>query len=507
MAWWSRFFRGTGGGYEAGTRESEARVYQAGRNSYPIDEDRHIGEARPRIVLEGRYQDRNNGLLYGVANRIADYSVPTALPRFATASKEWNDAARLFFKRWARKDRCDIRRLRSFDDLVWLAVRQSYIDGDGGFVLLEDGRVQMVEGELIATPDPAPQGKVICNGVELDRYGAPVAFWIAPRNEAGFPSPDKARRVLAGDFVFFRQFTRCDSVRGVPPISSITSDLIDQKELHQSYLAKTKHDTKDGTLVTTADGYMPNIPHPVSGEGNDKPPPPRPASMEDRHLRMYFLRNGEDVRQIPPSTPSANIVDYEKNLVRFMASALGIPAEFWTLDLTNMSWSTANATVKMAGDQFRRVHEWAEEQVIRPLIDWRIAKAIERGELPPAPTVKVGAFEVSQAFEYRLAVPEYLWADEDSHLKAVKTKFQLGLDGMTAVADEYGKTVGEMLDEREELWTEIYARCKRLEERTGKPISPLQFINAETSGIQTVVAESPKDRAEAEEKAGEGAKK
>jgi len=481
MGWFGRLF-GFGGGYEAAETRQEKRVLQALKRSQPLDEDRHIGTARPRIILEGRDQDRNNGLLFGIVNRIADYSVPGAIPAFSTSSPEWNAAALRWFRAWARKERCDIRRLRSFDDLVWLAVRQSYIDGDGGFVLLADGRLQMVEAELIATPDPEPKGKTVIQGVELDGYGAPVAFYVCPRDEAGQPDRTKARRVRAEDFVFFRQFTRVDSVRGVAPVAPILADLIDQKDLHQSYLAKTRHDTKDATVVTTGDGYMPaNIPA-DNGSGENPPPPPRPASMEDTHLRQYFLRVGENVHQIQPSTPSASIVDYEKNLVRFMASALGIPAELWTLDLTGLSWSTANAVVKVAGDQFRRVHEWAEEQVIRPLIDWRLAKAVERGELPPPP-VKDGLTEL---FAYRLPVPEYLWADEEAHLKAIKQKFQLGLPADRILADETGLTSKEIMDLRQEYVAEVYRRCAELEARTGKPISPLWFVNAETSGVRTI---------------------
>lgn len=220
--------------------------------------------------------------------------------------------------------------------------------------------------------------------------------------------------------------------------------------------------------------------------------------MEDKHLRQYFLRVGEDVRQIQPSTPSASIVDYEKNLVRFMSAGMGLPAEMVMLDLTGLSWSTANATVKMAGDLFRRIHEWAEEQVIRPIIDWRLTLAVTRGELPPAP---VDADGITELFAYRVPVPEYLWADEEAHLKAIRMKYQLGLPAERILADETGQTVEEILDERQAFIEDVYRRCAELEKLTGKAVSPLQFLNAETSGIQTI-PDATRGEAGAESKAG-----
>lgn len=479
MGWFGRLF-GFGGGYEAADRNSDKRVLQGGRRSQPLDEDSHVGPARQQISLEVRDQDRNNGLLFGLLNRIADYSVPSAIPSFHTSSAKWNKLALRWFKAWAKKENCDIRRLRSFDDLAWLALRESYVGGDGGFVLLKDGRLQLVDGELIATPDREEKNRNIVNGVELDAYGAPVAFWICPRGEGGLRDASRAVRVRAENFVFFRQFTRGDQTRGVSPVAPIVPDLIDQRDLHQNYLAKTRHETKDATVVTTRDGYMPNIP---TDSGNKKPPPPRPASMEDTHMRTYFLRDGEDVHQINPSTPSANIVDYEKSLVRYMTSGVGIPGEMGNLDLTGLSWSTANATVKIAGDTFRRTHEWVEENVLRPIVDWRLLKAVENGELPQAPIDEDGFTEL---FNYRIPVPEYLWADEEGHLKAIKQKFQLGLPADKILADETGLTPEEILDARQAYVAEIYRRCAELEAQTGKPISPLWFVNAETSGVRTI---------------------
>lgn len=475
---------GSGGGYDA-AKDSTARARAAGRTSFPADEDRHMGDSRETLRLEGRSLDRNHGLLFGVLNRIADYSMPAVGLRFETTDSGYNAAADEFLADWFRT--CDVRGLNTFQDLAWLAVRSVNIDGDGGFILLKDGRIQPVESELIRTPDWATSKDRIMQGVETDSVGRPTAFHVVARNEHGMPDAANPTRISAEDFVFYRQFFRFDAIRGVPTVASILPDLVDQRELHRAYVRKTKSDATRAFAVHTEDGYMPDNLSDRTTPGTPNFEEGRPPTWEDSGLKAFFLKNTERVDNITPSTPSATIVQYEENLVRHMSAALGIPAEFWTLDLRNLSWSTANATVKLAGDAFRSIHGWAVEQFIRPILNWRLTMAIRDGDVPPAPTARrANGAEVSQFGRYRVAVPEYLWADEEQHLKAAKLGWQLGAKSLDDIAGERGESAAAMLARKKADISAAIRIAKELTAETGVQVTWDQIVNANTPGVTSL---------------------
>lgn len=488
---------GLGGGWDI-VRDSMSRARSAGRTTYAADDDHHLGDSRETLRLEARNLDRNHGLFFGVLNRIADYSMPNVSLRFETGSEDFDNSAEDFLKDWFKT--ADVRGMNSFQDMAWLATRQVNVDGDGGFILLKDGRLQPIESELIATPEKAPKGTI--QGIQRDAFGRPQQFFICPRNESsGLPEKAKAKQISARDFVFYRQFFRFDSGRGIPTAGAILPDLIDQKELHRAYVKKTKSDATRAFSVHTEDGRMPDNLRTRSTPGTPQYEDGRPPTWEDSGLKAFFFKDTERVENIMPATPSGTIVEYEDWLVRAMSAALGIPAEFWTLDLRGLSWSTANATVKLAGDSFRAVHAWAVEQFISPILNWRLLMAIRDGDIPPAPFSKrPNGLPVSHYSRYRVAIPEYLWADEEQHFKAAKLGWQLGAKSLDDIAGERGESAKEMLSRKQSDVLAAIAVAKEITRQTGVAVSWDQIINAGTPGVISMAEIETRENAKQEAK-------
>jgi capsid protein len=416
--------------------------------------------------------------------------------RFESGDAAYDSAAEDFLTDWFKT--ADVRGMNSFQDLAWLAVRQVNVDGDGGFLLLKDGRIQPIESELIQTPPDASEQTI--QGVERDAYGRPLRFWVCPRHlGSGLPDKEKAVPISARDFVFYRQFFRFDSGRGIPTAAAILPDLIDQRELHRAYVRKTKSDATRAFAVHTEDGMMPDNLRGRTAPGVPSFQDNRPPTWEDSGLKAFFLKDTERVENLTPATPSGTIVNYEEWLIRSMSSALGIPAEFWTLDLRSLSWSTANATVKLAGDAFRSIHSWACEQFIEPILNWRLLMAIRDGDIPPGPTAKrPNGLRVSFYNRYRVAIPEYLWADEEQHYKAAKLGWQLGAKSLDDIAGERGESAKEMLARKKgDILTAIEIAAD-LTKATGVTVSWDQIINAGTPGVVSMAEIDKRESAKQE---------
>lgn len=185
MGWAHTFLGWLGlGGYEAASPENPLRVSQAYRRSRPLDEDSLTRPARPRLRLEAHDLDRNHGLLFGICNRICDYTVPRLNVTFATEDPEWNAAARKFLLTWYR--RADVRGRNSFPRLVWLALRLSLLDGDGAFLLLSDGRVRPLKASSSSRPAHPPRGRKSLTAWSLARTARQSLFgFVAGTRAAG----------------------------------------------------------------------------------------------------------------------------------------------------------------------------------------------------------------------------------------------------------------------------------------------------------------------------------
>lgn len=88
------------------------------------------------------------------------------------------------WREWAEnKLACDFYQSRTFDQLAWLHLYRTFVDGDVFPVLTDEGSIQTVEADCcvspvaLATRDETKARTVL--GVELDAAGRPVAYWFA----------------------------------------------------------------------------------------------------------------------------------------------------------------------------------------------------------------------------------------------------------------------------------------------------------------------------------------
>ena len=114
------------------------------------------------------------------------------------ARDEWEKNALREFKLWAESPMCDAERQQNFFGLQWLAFLSMLVSGDcfALFGMKENIRtpyqltLRLLEADRIATEDSGGDSTVkelegggrIVDGVELDKEGAVVRYWIASRH-------------------------------------------------------------------------------------------------------------------------------------------------------------------------------------------------------------------------------------------------------------------------------------------------------------------------------------
>ena len=158
-------------------------------------EDSHLSEGDLNTLRESsRKLDRENPFVHSFNNRLEQSVIGNKLNLSVRASNtRWSERATKLINEWWH-DVPEIKGMFSGGQLERALFRAKVVDGDILVVFLNDGRIQIIEGDRIQTPPGKGNDPLIYNGVQLNKFGAITGFYIAPdydqRKTKGFKADD-----------------------------------------------------------------------------------------------------------------------------------------------------------------------------------------------------------------------------------------------------------------------------------------------------------------------------
>ena len=445
-----------------GASSGRHRRSEGVRNPRPYDEDRVIGAYRLGALREQCLAlRRDNPIVAGTCKRFADHVVgPRGItPQAKTSDTAWNDAAEDFWREWEKV--ADYRLRLNMRELQAMCVEWRLTMGDGGHVLLANGQLQPVEGMRISNPDKVAPDENIIGGVKLSSGGIPLKFFIHPRNQQGLIVPGVYDAVNREDFVFVSSPFRADQVRSIPELAPILTSIEDFDEMQKLNIEKAKLDAMNAWAVKSDQGAgrIANLGPRGYSDGDAT----KPQMYERfRSNSVHYLNRGEDILSLESKTPNAQYVAFCELSLRIIASALSIPYEFLVLDFKQGSFSASRAALMTTYRTFSMWQQWLIDRFLQRVWNWRIAKAIKAGDLPPAP---VDARGYSQWHRVTWMTPRYDWIDPKAEVASNEAKVRQGVDSVTGLAHVSGKDVEDIMDDRERELMAAAERCKRTNEK------------------------------------------
>ena len=432
MSW----FRWGSGAYDAGVSTRHRRA-KAGYVSFPKDEDKSITSGgREATRLEIRDLRRNNSIVAGIVERFADNVVGSGItPQAKTSDPAWNETAEQWFHEWSKI--ADYRQRSNFWELNRMVVQARLMDGDCGFVLVKNGQLQPVEGERIRDPSPNKDGVV--DGVEVNANGIRTAYYIHNRDKNGQFTGKDFQRVASSDFKHCMASVRFDQVRGIPELAPVVNAIKDLAEYVEATLLKAKNEAKRFYVVENEAGAPTGLTRRFDTDTDAQ-------SLEKVETgEIHYLRKGEKMLEIGNATPGTNFDPFTEKILRMVGAALGLPYEFVLLDFSEGSFSSSRAALLQAYKVFDSWQQWLINSFLQPVWNWRIAKAIKAGELPPAPVDKRG---VSEWYRVQWQTPEREWVDPQSDVQANTIEIASGVSSITQWARKKGRDAEDVLAEK-----------------------------------------------------------
>lgn len=455
-------------GYDAAESSRMRRDLGWGRTT-SRDEEGMVGRDRTREKIRQKANDlrRNNAVVSGVCERLALFTVGATgiIPQARTSDAGWNRAAEQFWGDYSQH--CDSRGRSTLWDFQNISVSLRPTHGGIYFQKLEDGTIRPIETERIMQPTEKKDADGFCDGVKVDpQTGRIISFCIHSRDkDGGFSAKHKDVIVDAESILrVIKPAWRADQVREIPDLAPIVPALQDIHEMNLYTLNTAKIQSQYiGFLKKQGGGGLNSLPR-----GTTPSPSARQTFRHDWGEVLEGLP-GDDLDLKSSPTPNSTHIAYIKMQLALCASALSMPYEFFTLDLSGLDYSRQKGMLLLVNFACRPWKQWLVETFLQPLWNWRIAMAMRPGSvLAPAPAPK----GVSEWMKVEWQFPEEPWIDRQEAQQADVLEIQSGLSTLGTALKRRGKDLEDTL--REKAKEEQLIQKISLE--TGVPVEKLVFM-------------------------------
>jgi lambda family phage portal protein len=411
------------------------------------------------------------------------------------AIAKWTDEVEDLFMVWGDQPNIvDWTRRSTWGQLQAAARLEALIAGDVLCVMRRDRRtglprIQLINGALIQTPftanNPPRNGNEIDHGVELDKNGRQVAYWVLQSDGTSKRLPafgERSGRRIA--WLVYGTDKRLHNVRGRPMLSLIMQGLkeIDRyrdaalrKAVINSMLAMvvTKDADKPGSNPMTA-GAVRRSNEAVTDINGDT----RVLKSADFYPGIVVdeLQTGEDIKAFGADGTDTNFGPFEEAMIQTIAWANEVPPEILRLSFSN-NYSASQAAINEFKIYLNRMRTDFGRDFCRPIyVEWLVSMALEN---------RITASGLLESWRNRAAFDVFgAWIHSDwsgqvkpstdpvKLIKAYQAQLAEGVITRAKVARELGNG----------KYSQIAKQLERENEQLAKTNAPVQGMAMESSG-------------------------
>lgn len=340
-----------------------------------------------------------------------------------------NDVIEAAWGDWGRPATCDVAKKKSWTTMQGLILQTIARDGEAFVRVIEGFRneygfaLQLLDADQIDETYTVP-GTTTSNqvemGVEIDSWGAPVAYWLWNQHPGDGGRDRKREPIPASQIIHLFIEERAGQVRGTPWLSVV---LIALRMI-------AGYSEAEVVAARTAAAKMGFI---VPGEDDPGPDPDQPAYAQSSPMEatpgvIERLNKGETFAEWDPSHPSGNYGPFMVAQHRDVAIGMNVAYTSLTGDLSNANYSSARVGLLDERDGWRMLQTWTIEHLHDPIY----RRWLRVASLSPRLTLASYDFTKYEACAWR---PRgWDWVDPLNDLTAISIAIGLGLTSASEVA-------------------------------------------------------------------------
>jgi lambda family phage portal protein len=423
---------------------------------------------RIQMMWESRRLANNYSFFKSILLKEAMYVCGSIRYQSQTGDADTDREYEQYFREWEQK--CDLTMRYPFRHLIQLAHMGMRRDGDHGFAMVTQGkelRLQSVESDRIGNPNEGGKSEDnYIGGITINSLGQPVSYRVFRRTLHGqYVEP---REVPRSNFVHYIDPLRADQYRGITAFETAIPHAKDLYELLQAEKMAVKFAASHAGVLRTKDHGPNTWKSSAAPTGADKE-----LSLEKVHPGKLLRLNPEDDVSLFDTSrrPSPTFNGFIQTLVREMANGLNLPFAFvW--DMSEFGGATARLEVQAAHRAFQRHQTLLMEQVLNPIKNAVIGRAIAYRDLKPHPNYRKGRWQFNSQ----------ITADLGHEVQANISLLESGLKTRESIYGEMGRDFEE---EAEKVAKEVVF----LEELSRKYGIPLGSLVKSMEGTSDMIAQ------------------
>ncbi|MCH5185886.1 MAG: phage portal protein [Oscillospiraceae bacterium] len=323
------------------------------RNWVAVNESAETTNKVHRDLIRARSRDleRNSDLMNAsVSPWIRNIVGKGYILEAKSKDKEFNDRIEELWRKWCKKDNCDVTGSQSFWEMMRMAVRRKRIDGgilfikhytDGGVIPFQILAREVDELDGIRQ-NPQYEGNRVIGGIEYNNNARAVGYWLKKYDLDGNLDPESIF-VPRERVIFYFSKTRPSQLREMPEMSAAIGRIKDANGYVEAVTVKERMAACFGAFVKrnapTQPGFMGR--NPVSSYEDD-------FDYEDVKFRpgmILELMPGDDIQMINPPGSAESTSEFIKALSRLIFAGQGISYEAGSRDLSQTNYSSARQAV------------------------------------------------------------------------------------------------------------------------------------------------------------------
>jgi lambda family phage portal protein len=445
---------------------------------YPGSADTDLLPELGTIRSRSRDLARNHGVAEGALQTLVDNVVGSGLRLKSRPNRKslgwseeyaeaWSNQVEALWSEWAESTSCDAARSLNFTGLTVQAFRSCFINGEALALPLWRPRrgtststcLQMVEPDRLMNPNGQTDHVGLRGGIEVDAFGAPLAYWIAKthpgdRYQVGAFSSD-CERIPAFTawgrrrVIHVHDRERAGQSRGKPHLASVLRQFRVLGEYTNAELKAAVVNAMVAIVTKSSMGQeqlvelLSSNPEALKAyqEGLSK----RGRGSIDFNAGMIVpLALGEDFASFTPARPVDSFEPFTLTLFRHIAAGLNIPYELLMKDFSKTNYSSARAALLEGWRFFRGRRKWLTAYWAQPVFELWFEEMVETGQ------IEAPGFLAKRASYCRA---KWIgdgrgWIDPLKEASAAEKRIQIGLTTLEDEVAEQGGDWEEVLEQR-----------------------------------------------------------
>ena len=323
---------------------------------------------------------------------------------------EWVKKVKREFSLWAdKKDTCDATGINNFYELQQLLVSSWLMSGDV-FVLIQERdpvpgkpyrlRLRAIEADRIATPYEAgtastiittgknpKNGNTIYDGVEVDKSGMAVAYYIrntypyeATQEQTKFVRVEAHGTSGLPNIIQIMNAERPDQYRGVTFLAPVIEKLLQINRYTEAEITAAIVQSFLTGFVTKNDDASTNPFNEVGAGFPEEEASHDPNEYEMGPGTMNYMEAGESITFTDPSHPSTGFDAFVNSIVTQIGAGLDLPKEI-LLKAFDSSYSASRAALMEAWKSFNMHRTWFINDFCNPVYELWLNEAVATGRI------------------------------------------------------------------------------------------------------------------------------